>query len=64
VDSRSQTIATGTGMRVHTLRIQVTTGPLVRLSLRLTPRKGLDAAKMLPALTMRRLVLVPPRAAG
>jgi hypothetical protein len=64
VDSRSQTLAAGTGMHVHTLRIQVTTGPLVRLSLRLTPRKGLKAAKMLPALTMRRLVLVPPRAAG
>jgi hypothetical protein len=64
VDSRSQTVATKAGTHVRTLHIQVTTGPLVRLTLRLTPKKGNAKVKVLPALSMRRLVLVPPRSAG
>ena len=49
-------------MKEQTLRIQVTTGPLVRLSLRLTPSKV--KASSLEALTVRRLVLVSPLSAG
>ena len=56
VDSRSQTISVPSGLTVQTLRIQVTTGPLVRLTLRLTPRKK----TVLQALRMRQLVLVSP----
>jgi hypothetical protein len=63
VDSRSQTVAVTAGLHERTLHIQVTTGPLVRLTLRLTP-KHVKRAKLLPATTVRRLVLVPPRAAG
>jgi hypothetical protein len=63
VDSRSQTVAVRAGAHVRTLRLQVTTGPLVRLTVRLTPKKG-KGAKVLPALSVRRLVLVPPRSAG
>jgi Bacterial Ig domain/PKD domain len=60
VDSRSRTIATPAGSALHTLRIQVTTGPLVRLTLRLQP--GRKTA--LPALSVRRLVIVSPLSAG
>jgi hypothetical protein len=44
----------------QTLSIQVTTGPLARLTLRLRPAK----ATKVPGLTLRRLVLVSPRSAG
>ena len=60
VDSRSQTIAVPAGLFVKTLRMQVTSGPLVRLSLRLTPSKKTP----LKALRMRQLVLVSPVSAG
>jgi hypothetical protein len=59
-DSRSQTIDVPAGTSQRTLRIQVTTGPLVRLSLRLHPSKQ----TVLPALRLRRLVLVSPLSAG
>ena len=62
-DSRSQTVAVAAGSHVRTLRIQVTTGPLVRLTLRLTPKKTRKSA-LLPVLSLRRLVLVSPRSAG
>jgi hypothetical protein len=61
VDSRSQTVAVPAGSRLRTLHMQVTTGPLVRLTLRLKPKKS--AASLL-AFSLRRLVLVPPLAAG
>ena len=60
VDSRSQTIPVPAGLSVQTLRMQVTSGPLVRLSLRLTPSKKTP----LKALRMRQLVLVSPVSAG
>ena len=60
VDSRSQTIAVPAGMTQRTLHIQVTTGPLVRLSLRLRPAKS----TVLPELGVQRLVLVPAPSAG
>ena len=61
VDSRSQTVAVPAGSKLRTLHMQVTTGPLVRLTLRLKPRKS---AATLLAFSVRRLVLVPPLAAG
>ena len=61
VDSRSQTFAVAAGPKLRTLHMQVTTGPLVRLTLRL--RRARSATK-LPALSVRRLVLVPPLSAG
>jgi hypothetical protein len=61
VDSRSQTVAVAAGSKLRTLHMQVTTGPLVRLTLRLKPRKS--SASLL-ADSVRRLVLVPPLAAG
>ncbi len=60
VDSRSQTISVPAGLHARTLRMQVTSGPLVRLSLRLTPSKK----TLLRALQLRRLVLVSPTSAG
>jgi hypothetical protein len=60
-DSRSQTVTVPAGLSQQTLRIQVTTGPLVRLTLRLTPAK---AAPLLRIFRLRRLVLVSPRSAG
>ena len=45
----------------RTLRIQVTTGPLVRLTLRLTPSKK---SPLLRVFSVRRLVLVSPLSAG
>jgi PKD domain/Bacterial Ig domain len=60
VDSRSQTIAVPAGMTQRVLRIQVTTGPLVRLTLRLRPSKS----TLLPSLSVQRLVLVPAPSAG
>ena len=60
VDSRSQTLSVPSGLTVQTLRMQVTSGPLVRLSLRLTPSKK----TLLKALRMRRLVLVSPPQPG
>jgi PKD domain/Bacterial Ig domain len=60
VDSRSQTISVPAGLHAQTLRMQVTSGPLVRLSLRLTPSKKTP----LKALRMRQLVLVSPVSAG
>jgi hypothetical protein len=60
VDSRSRTIGVPAASTAQTLRIQVTTGPLARLTLRLRPAK----ATKLPGLTLRRLVLVSPRSAG
>jgi PKD domain len=60
-DSRSQTSGVPAGLTQQTLHIQVTTGPLVRLILRLTPSK-----KSLPlrVFSVRRLVLVSPLSAG
>jgi hypothetical protein len=60
-DSRSQTIRVPATPVVQALRIQVTTGPLVRLTLRLTPSK--KAPKLL-LFSARRLVMVSPRSAG
>ena len=40
VDSRSQTITVPAGLKLRRCSIQVTTGPLVRLSLRLKPSKA------------------------
>jgi PKD domain len=60
VDSRSRTITVPAGMTETLVSIQVTTGPMVRLSLRLQPAK----ATALPALSLRRLVLVSPLSAG
>ena len=60
VDSRSRTIDVPAGLTQQTLRIQVTTGPLARLTLRLRPAK----ATKTPGLTLRRLVLVSPLSAG
>jgi hypothetical protein len=59
-DSRSQTIRVPAGSSLRELRIQVTTGPLVRLSLRLRP----SSKTVLPMLSLRRLVLVSPLSAG
>jgi PKD domain/Bacterial Ig domain len=59
-DSRSQTITIPAGLTQQVLRIQVTTGPLVRLTLRLTPSKPTT----LRLLTVRRLVLVSPLSDG
>ncbi len=60
VDSRSRTIEVPSGTRETTISIQVTTGPLARLTLRLQPAKK----TVLPALSLRRLVLVSPLSAG
>jgi len=60
VDSRSRTIDVPKTSTQQTLRIQVTTGPLARLTLRLRPAK----ATKTPGLTLRRLVLVSPLSAG
>ncbi|MDP9255677.1 MAG: PKD domain-containing protein, partial [Actinomycetota bacterium] len=60
-DSRSQPLRVPAGLTQRTLRIQVTTGPLVRLTLRLTPSK---AAPLLRVFTVRRIVLVSPLSAG
>ena len=60
VDSRSRTMAVPASVKEQTLRIQVTTGPLARLTLRLRPAK----ATALPGLSVRKLVLVSPLAAG
>jgi PKD domain len=60
VDSRSRTVAVPAGSSLRTLRIQVTTGPLVRLTLRLRPA----AKTTLLAFSARRVVLVPPLSAG
>ena len=60
VDSRSRTIDVPATSSQRTLRIQVTTGPLARLTLRLRPAK----ATKVPGLTLRRLVLVSPLSAG
>lgn len=60
VDSRSRTISVPSASTLQTLSIQVTTGPLARLSLRLRPTK----ATALPGLSVRRLVLVSPQSAG
>ncbi len=60
VDSRSRTIAVPAASKEQTLRIQVTTGPLARLTLRLRPTK----ATALPGLSLRKLVLVSPLSAG
>lgn len=59
-DSRSRTIKVKAGSAEHLVRLQVTTGPLVRVTVRLKPAKKTT----LPALSMRRLVLVSPLAAG
>jgi hypothetical protein len=61
VDSRSQTVAVPAGSTLRTLHIQVTTGPLVRLALRLKPKRS---SATLLAFSVRRLVLVPPFLAG
>ncbi|HET6174371.1 MAG TPA: PKD domain-containing protein [Gaiellales bacterium] len=58
-DSRSQTLKVTAGSTVQTLRIQVTTGPLVRLTLRLTASKK-AAAKTLRVFRVQRLVLASP----
>ena len=60
VDSRSHTIAVPAGSSERTLRIQVTSGPLARLILRLTPNKPTT----LPMLRVRQIVLVSPLSAG
>ncbi|MDX6596966.1 MAG: large repetitive protein [Gaiellales bacterium] len=60
VDSRSRTMDVPAASTQQTLSIQVTTGPLARLTLRLRPAK----ATKVPGLTLRRLVLVSPRSAG
>jgi len=60
-DSRSHTIRVPAGLTEQALRIQVTTGPLVRLALRLTPAKK---APGLPMRSIRRLVMVPPLSGG
>ena len=59
-DSRSQQLSVPAGLTEQTLRIQVTTGPLVRLTLRLTPSK---ATPLLRIFTVRRIVLVSPLSA-
>ena len=61
-DSRSQTITVPAGLTRQTLRIQVTTGPLVRLTLRLTPSK--KTPSLHGAARIRRLVMVSPLSAG
>jgi hypothetical protein len=60
-DSRSQQLTVPAGLTEQKLSIQVTTGPLVRLTLRLTPSK---ATPLLRIFTVRRIVLVPPLSAG
>ena len=60
VDSRSRTITVPAATTETEVSLQVTTGPMVRLSLRLRPGK----ATKLPALSLRRVVLIPPRSAG
>jgi|KBSMisStaDraftv2_1062788.scaffolds.fasta_scaffold05049_6 hypothetical protein len=60
-DSRSQTIRVPAGLTRQTLHIQVTTGPLVRLTLRITPDKKTPKLKVI---TIRRLVMVSPLSAG
>jgi hypothetical protein len=60
VDNRSQTISVPAGVTRHSLRMQVTTGPLVRLTLRLRPSKS----TLLPVLAVQQLVLVPAPSAG
>ena len=60
VDSRSHTTSVPAGSSERTLRIQVTSGPLARIILRLTPTKATN----LPMLRVRQLVLVSPLSAG
>lgn len=60
VDSRSRTITVPAATTETEVSLQVTTGPMVRLSLRLRPSK----ATKLPALSLRRVVLVSPLSAG
>ncbi|MDX6572684.1 MAG: hypothetical protein QOC86_1840, partial [Gaiellales bacterium] len=60
-DSRSQTLHVPAGLTQRTLRIQVTTGPLVRLTLLLTPR---GKAPLLRVFRLRRLVLASPVSGG
>jgi hypothetical protein len=60
-DSRSQTISVPATPVTQVLRIQVTTGPLVRLTLRLTPSKR---SPNLRVFAVRRLVMVSPLSAG
>jgi hypothetical protein len=60
-DSRSQTIKVPAGLTQQVLHIQVTTGPLVRLTLRITPNKKTPKLKVI---TIRRLVMVSPLSAG
>jgi hypothetical protein len=61
VDSRSQTLSVPAGLTEQVLRMQVTSGPLVRLSLRLTPSKKIALPTLL---RVRQLVLVSPASAG
>jgi hypothetical protein len=61
VDSRSQTVTVPAGSQERTMLMQVTSGPLVRLTLQLTPRKR---SSQLLALSFHRLVLVSPLLAG
>ncbi|MDX6629522.1 MAG: Bacterial Ig domain [Gaiellales bacterium] len=63
VDSRSQPIRVPAGLTQRTLRIQVTTGPLARLTLRLTPARKKSALRV-RVFSLRRLVLVSPVSAG
>ena len=56
-DSRSRAVRVPAGLTEQTLAIQVTTGPLVRLTLRLTPSKK---SPLLRVFSLRRLVLVSP----
>jgi hypothetical protein len=60
-DSRSQPLRVPAGLTQQVLRIQVTTGPLVRLTLRLTPS---NKSPKLLVFAVRRLVMVSPRSAG
>jgi hypothetical protein len=60
-DSRSQTIRVPAGLNRQTLHIQVTTGPLVRLTLRITPSKKTPTLRVM---TIRRLVMISPLSAG
>ncbi len=60
-DSRSHTMTVPAGLTDRALAIQVTTGPLVRLTLRLTPSKKSPG---LPVRSVRRLVMVSPLSGG
>jgi len=60
-DSRSRTVTVPATPVVQALRIQVTTGPLVRMTLRLTPSKK---APRLRVFKVQRLVMVPAALCG